>query len=52
MASGCGSVLRDEGERETKMNLRAGRADGCGSSSGQQRQDDRGMWPAQPGGRR
>ena len=34
MASGCGSVLRDEGERETKMNLRVGRADGRGSSNG------------------
>ena len=30
-------AARDEGERETKMNLSAGRADGRGSSSGQQR---------------
>ena len=28
-------AARDEGERETKMNLRAGRADGRSSSSGQ-----------------
>ena len=27
-------AARDEGERETKMNLRVGRADGRGSSNG------------------